>query len=105
MKKVSEVKKEIERVSCDITQRDRITDLLVACGVLEQDKEAKFKVGDVWKYFYTTAHGSGSGKIKIKEIKGSTVMGNKVWDDGVHEDDGIVSAPETNLTELLWRDP
>ena len=58
MKKVSEVQKELKALGCN----EKIaTDLLVACEILEDDIENKFKVGDVW----LDLDGKDSRKITI----------------------------------------
>jgi hypothetical protein len=96
MKKVSEVQKEIDLLGCDAGNRKLITDLLVACGVLERDTEERFKVGDIWSH-------KDFGKIKITKQDGDNHW-EFIYENG-HKDGCGIEHFKENCTKLLWRDP
>jgi hypothetical protein len=101
MKKVSEVKGLIDALGCDAMQRGNITDLLVACGVLEQDTEAKFKVGDVWegqqymkKVINITENHIECLLVSKKSKETKTVRFKRYeWNDTIY------------FEKLIWREP
>lgn len=98
MKKVSEVKKELEALGCN---EKVATELLVACGILENDVKEKFEIGDLWEYSGQTFMGlfkitSMSNEYNLGIFNG-TEMGN-----ACHRD-RLELMNDSRFKKLVWR--
>ncbi len=101
MKKVSEVREQIHKVGRDTFQRKNIENLLVACGILEDDTQSKFKIGDVWE---TNIYGEKE-IAKVTRIEGTQIWGLYNRRGKIDETETWMGEGDSSWTELLWREP
>ncbi len=100
MKKVSEVQKELRALGCN---EDMATKLLIACGVLEEDKkeikESRYQMGDIW------LDKNGNTARKITSIDSQTHDAFYPQDNNHYNLKLSFGFSHHDFHKLIWREP
>ena len=96
MKKVSEVASELKALGCN---EAIAKELLIACGVLEDDIGSEYQVGDIWL--------DADNKVsrRIKRIKGRDLIHDAYYEGGEFNKDLNLYVSSTRFHTLIWREP